>query len=261
MQISFYQVDAFAAKVFEGNPAAVCVLDHWLDESIMQSIAAENNLAETAFCVAYGEIYQIRWFTPDVEVDLCGHATLASAHVLFNELGYQRDTIVFDSKSGELSVSMVGESLQLDFPSEPPLPCDPPSGLAEALGVDIDHCYKNIDYLVVVDSEETVRNIRPNYGGLASLDARGVIVTAKSNQYDFVNRFFAPSVGVDEDPVTGSAFTKLIPFWANELGKTSLSAKQVSRRGGEVRGELCGDRVKIIGDTVLFAKGEITISN
>lgn len=260
MQIAMYQVDAFANRVFEGNPAAVCVLDDWLDESLMQAIAQENNLAETAFCVARGDTYEIRWFTPEVEVDLCGHATLAAAYIFFEEIGVDRASLEFHSKSGPLKVSQAGELYTMDFPAEPPLPCEEPPGLAAALGCEIIACHKNIDYLIEVPSEKDLASIEPIYGGIADLDARGVIVTAKSEQYDFVNRFFAPAVGIDEDPVTGSAFTKLIPFWAEKLDRDSLSTKQISKRGGEVFCQMRGKRVSISGKAVLFARAKISIN-
>jgi PhzF family phenazine biosynthesis protein len=260
MKIPFYQVDAFADKVFQGNPAAVCILDEWLSVSVMQSIAAENNLAETAFCVANENGYAIRWFTPQVEVDLCGHATLATAHVLFKELGVEQASISFQSNSGTLYVRRRRGLLELDFPAEKALLCAVPNGLSEALGVNISTCLKNVDYLVVLETEQMLIDLRPDFKQLQGLDARGVIVTAPSVKYDFVSRFFAPTVGVNEDPVTGSAFTKLIPYWAERLDKTSMQAKQISARGGEVHCDLAENRVLIAGNSVLYAKGEIIIS-
>jgi len=259
MKITQFQIDAFADTPFEGNPAAVCPLDSWLDERLMQSIAAENNLAETAFFIADGDQYHIRWFTPEMEVELCGHATLASAHVLFNELGYESDSISFNSLSGPLVVSRDRDFLKMDFPNEKPEPCEIPDGLVEALGCDVDRCYLNTDYVAIVESEELLSSIKPNFSLLANLNARGVIVTARSTHYDFVNRFFAPKVGVDEDPVTGSAFTKLIPLWVERLGINEMKAKQVSKRGGEVLCRLSGDRVEISGKAVLFMRAEIFI--
>lgn len=259
MKLTQFQVDAFASQVFEGNPAAVCPLDEWLEDEVMQAIAAENNLAETAFFVPDGDDFHIRWFTPTTEVKLCGHATLASALVLFNELGQSAPTITFNSLSGPLEVSQDGGLLVMDFPTERPEPCEPPPGLADALGCEIGNCYFNADYVVELESEALLKAVQPDFSLLAKIQARGIIVTAKSSQYDFVNRFFGPRVGVDEDPVTGSAFTKLIPLWAEQLGKSRLTAKQVSSRGGEVFCELLGDRVHISGRAVLFMKGEINI--
>ena len=261
MKLTQYQVDAFAERVFEGNPAAVCPLDSWLADTTMQAIAAENNQAETAFFVPKSDAYHIRWFTPETEVKLCGHATLASAYVLFNELGCTQDALKFESLSGPLTVSRSGEQLVLDFPTQLPFACDEPKGLAEALGVTIIECLKNEDYVVVLDNETQVRSVAPDFAKLKRVEARGVIVTARSEKYDFVNRFFGPRVGVDEDSVTGSAFTKIIPYWANELGKNKLFAKQVSKRGGEVACEYLGERVKIAGKGTLFSKSEIYVSD
>jgi len=261
MKITQYQVDAFAKKAFAGNPAAVCPLDAWLPDQIMQAIAAENNVAETAFFVKQDSGYAIRWFTPSVEVDLCGHATLASAYVAFEELAYAGDEIRFASKSGELVVFKRGDLLVMDFPAEVPQACATPVGIATALGLvdenSIEQCLFNQDFVIVLDSESAVINAEPDYSVLAELDTRGVIITARSEQYDFVNRFFGPRVGINEDPVTGSAYTKLIPFWAEALGKNTLIGKQVSARGGEVFCENKSQRVEVAGYAVLFLKGEI----
>jgi len=257
MKLSQYQVDAFANKPFEGNPAAVCPLEKWLDDATMQAIAEENNLAETAFFVKEDETFRIRWFTPNTEVALCGHATLASAYVLFNELGFESDSVVFDSLSGALGVARNGDLLTLDFPSQPPCVSDIPLGLENALGTSISRCLKNEDYIVVLETERDVLKLQPDFSKLMEVDARGVIVTARSEKYDFVNRFFGPRVGVNEDSVTGSAYTKIVPYWAKELSKTKMLGKQVSSRGGEVICELDGDRVKIGGRGVLFSKGQI----
>ena len=259
MRLTQYQVDAFAEKPFTGNPAAVCVLDYWLDDSLMQSIAAENNLSETAFSVLEDQVWHIRWFTPTSEVRLCGHATLATAHVLFNELGTDQEVLRFNSLSGPLSVSREKELLVLDFPSEKPLPREIPPGLPEALGGEIIECYWNQDYVLLMQKEESVTRLQPDFAALNKIDARGIIVTADSDRYDFVNRFFGPRVGVNEDPVTGSAFTKLIPFWSEKLSRTELLAKQVSVRGGEVKCRYLGDRVTIAGQAVLFSTGEIYV--
>jgi PhzF family phenazine biosynthesis protein len=259
MKLTQYQVDAFADQPFRGNPAAVCPLDQWLDDDLMQAIAAENNLAETAFFVAQGAEFQIRWFTPSTEVDLCGHATLASAFVLFNELGHTANSITFNSRSGPLIVSQDGRFLVMDFPSESPKQCEPPQGLADALGCDVGDCFFREDYIVELESEAQLKALQPDFSLLGKIQARGIIVTSKSQEYDFVNRFFAPQVGIDEDPVTGSAFTKLIPFWSERLAKKALIAKQVSARGGIVYCQFEGDRVRISGQAVLFMKGEIYV--
>lgn len=263
MDLEIYQIDAFADKPFNGNPAAVVPLAEWLDDKVMQSIAAENNLSETAFFVKDADRYDIRWFTPLAEVDLCGHATLASAYVIFNELNDDSETILFDSKSGFLSVEKRTESafdkgqFVLDFPCQAPVICDSPEGLSEALGVKITECLKNGIYVVVLDNEKQVVGLNPNFSKLSELDVRGIIVTAPSENYDFVNRYFAPSIGIDEDPVTGSAFTKLIPYWAERLKKNRMHAKQVSQRGGEVSSELIGDRVKIAGTAIKYMQGKL----
>ena len=264
MRLTQYQVDAFARQTFEGNPAAVCPLDQWIDDHLMQSIAAENNLAETAFFVNEGSQYQIRWFTPTEEVDLCGHATLASAHVLFKELAYLGEVITFSSRSGALVVRNDGDLLSMDFPNEAPRPCDAPVSIAEALGLaeqqeQIASCYLGGDLIVELTSEQAVLDAKPNLPMIEALDARGLIITAQSQQYDFVNRCFFPKLGIAEDPVTGSAFTQLVPMWAERLNKQQFIAKQVSTRGGEVFCSLNGDRVGISGHSVLFMKAEIFI--
>ncbi|WP_432696561.1 PhzF family phenazine biosynthesis protein [Marinobacterium sp. YM272] len=259
MEIKLYQVDAFASRCFEGNPAAVCPLEHWLDDALMQAIAAENNLAETAFFVPVDAGFEIRWFTPACEVDLCGHATLASAWVLFNCLDYGAERVTFQSRSGPLQVSRQGDWLELDFPAVTPAPCETPPALKSAFSVEPRACLCGDDYLLVFDREQAVIGAQPDLEKLRSLGARGVIITAPSQRYDFVCRFFAPKLGIDEDPVTGSAFTQLIPYWAARLEKAKLSAKQVSSRGGEVGCELAGERVKIRGRAVLYLVGSIQI--
>jgi len=259
MKLSIYQIDAFANKSFEGNPAAVCPLDAWLPDELMQSIAEENNLSETAFFVAEGDGYRIRWFTPTSEVDLCGHATLATAHVLFHCLGYDGDTIAFASKSGRLTVSRDGELLVMNFPAQPPAPCDTPEPIRRAFGIEPAACLKLEDYLVVFEHEAQVLAAEPDLEQLRKLDARGVIITAPSAEYDFVSRFFAPKFGIDEDPVTGSSFTQLAPYWSARLDKSALQARQVSKRGGNVMCELKGERVSIAGNAVLYLQGEINL--
>ena len=257
MRIPIYQVDAFTSRLFAGNPAAVCPLEDWLTDEQMQSIAAENNLAETAFLIPDGAGYQIRWFTPAVEVDLCGHATLASAHVILNCLGGNGPEIRFQSKSGELIVRLDGDRLALDFPARPPQHCDVNPRLIEALGTVPLEILAARDYLVVYSSEDQVRTLQPNMELLSEIDRFAVIVTAPGKDVDFVSRFFAPAKGVPEDPVTGSAHCTLIPYWARRLGKASLRARQISPRGGELWCELAQDRVHIGGHAVLYLEGSI----
>jgi len=260
MKIRLYQVDAFATRAFEGNPAAVCPLESWPEDSLLQAIAQENNLSETAFFVPGASGYELRWFTPVDEVDLCGHATLATAHVIFETFGYSGPVIPFETRSGELFVKKLGKRLQMDFPAQPPLPCEPPGNLARGLGgLRPLECLAAADYMAVFDSEATVRAIRPDHTLLGALDLRGVIVTAPGDDVDFVSRFFAPQLGVPEDPVTGSAHCELAPYWAARLRKKVLSARQVSQRGGSLECELSGDRVLISGSAVLFMEAEINI--
>lgn len=261
MKITMYQIDAFASHIFKGNPAAVCPLETWLADDILQAIAAENNLSETAFFVAVGEGFAIRWFTPTVEVRLCGHATLASAFVLFEELAYKHDTITFYSLSGVLTVCRSGDDFILDFPVQSPVACEIPGPIRHVFGDDIVACLKAEDYTVVLATEDAVVSAQPDFNMLKFLDLRGVVITSESQKYDFVSRFFAPNCGIDEDPVTGSAFTQLAPYWAKELGLSKLIAKQVSKRGGLVRCQLSGDRVKISGKAVKYLEGSIYITN
>ena len=257
MKLQQYQVDAFASRVFEGNPAAVCPLESWLDDTLLQAIAMENNLSETAYFVPVDKGFELRWFTPATEVDLCGHATLAAAHVLYTELGHSADAISFATRSGELGVSREGDWYVLDFPAIVPRPCAAPAGLVEALGRQPMEVLAADDLLAVFASEAEVRALEPDQALLARLDSRGVIATAPGEQHDFVSRFFAPRVGVPEDPVTGSAHCKLVPYWAQRLGKNRMNARQVSRRGGELRLALRGDRVQMAGRAVLFLVAEI----
>ncbi|ATX79539.1 phenazine biosynthesis protein PhzF family [Mariprofundus aestuarium] len=259
MKLPIYQIDAFASKPFGGNPAAVCPLDEWLPDALMQLIAEENNLSETAFFVATDEGFHIRWFTPTSEVDLCGHATLAAAYVLFECLGSELDNIIFDSRSGYLQVTKEGELLVLDFPAQPAVPCETPIQIQHAFGIEPVECLKAEDYLVVFELEEDLLLADPNLELLRELDGRGVILTAPSDAYDFVSRFFAPKFGIDEDPVTGSSFTQLAPYWAARLGRSKLLAKQLSSRGGEVICELKGERVAIAGSAVKYLQGEIEV--
>jgi PhzF family phenazine biosynthesis protein len=259
MEISLHQIDAFASKLFEGNPAAVCPLDEWLPDELMQSIAEENNLSETAFFVPKGNGYHIRWFTPVSEVDLCGHATLASAYVLFNILGYKKDRIEFDSRSGTLAVTKDNEWLVMDFPAQPPVPCDIPKEIVKAFNTAPIECLKSEDFIVVFEREIDIESANPDFELLKKLNSRGVIITAKSIRYDFVARFFAPKYGIPEDPVTGSAYTQLAPYWASKIGSKRFSAKQMSSRGGELTCEVVDDRVFISGKAIKYLEGKIKI--
>ncbi|OFX60602.1 MAG: isomerase [Bacteroidetes bacterium GWB2_41_8] len=260
MKLPIYQADAFASSLFKGNPAAVVPLKEWLTDEPMQQIAAENNLSETAFFIPEGDHFHIRWFTPKAEVRLCGHATLATAHVLFNELNFAGEQIAFNSQSGILTVKKVGDKLQLDFPSDFAHAVEAVPVFAEAFGVHPLATFKGrTDYLLLFDSEETIRNFHPDIPLLLTTDARGIIVTAKGNEVDFVSRFFAPAVGVNEDPVTGSAHTTLIPYWAKRLNKNEMTALQLSARGGQLWCTLAGNRVLIAGKAVTYLKGEIEV--
>jgi PhzF family phenazine biosynthesis protein len=259
MKIPIYQIDAFASKLFSGNPAAVVPLDDWIDDKTMLAIAAENNLAETAFFVSGADSFDLRWFTPKFEVDLCGHATLASAWVIFNELGYGSDEIRFECKSGTLYVQRDGDLLSMDFPSWMPEVVPAPDGLIEALGVEPVEVLKSRDYLVAYGSEAEIKSINPDFGKLMKIDTLGVCVTSKGDDADFVSRFFAPRAGIPEDPVTGSTHSELTPYWAGKLAKTKLRALQLSERGGELFCEHLGDRVKIAGYAVKYLGGEIEV--
>jgi len=259
MDIPLYQVDAFASSVFSGNPAAVCPLREWIPESLMQSIAQENNLSETAFLVPEGDAYRIRWFTPEAEVDLCGHATLASAYVIFDFLDPGRTQVSFQSRSGLLQVSRERDLLVMDFPSQPPHACEVPAELLTALGTEPQTVLCSEDYFVVFSGEEEVSGLKPDMNELKKLDLRGVIVTAPGRDVDFVSRFFAPGIGIPEDPVTGSAHCALVPYWAKRLRKKELRARQVSRRGGELFCRDLDGRVGIAGRAVLYMTGTIHV--
>lgn len=259
MRFNIYQIDAFARNVFEGNPAAVVPLSEWLDDATMQKIAMENNLSETAFFVPNGDHWHIRWFTPTDEVDMCGHATLASAYVLFECMDYTGEEVVFASKSGDLRVRKNGESFVMDFPVQPIERCALPKEIAEAFVTPSIECYRSMDYLLVFENESEVKNTMPKFEKLRNIDRRGVIITASSRDCDFVCRFFAPKIGVDEDPVTGAAFTQLIPYWNRVTGKESFTAKQVSCRGGDVFCTFRGDRVEIVGYAVKYLEGVIEV--
>jgi len=264
MRIPVYHVDAFASRPFEGNPAAICPLESWLPDATLQAIAGEHNLSETAYYVPGDGHYELRWFTPEVEVDLCGHATVASAHVILDlrrEMAGKR--VSFKSKSGELGVDRISENgnvlYALDFPSRPPQPVASYPNLEQALGAMPQQVLKARDYLCVFGSEDEVLALKPDMAKLAALECFAVIVTAPGQDCDLVSRFFAPAKGVDEDPVTGSAHCTLIPYWSERLGKTKLFARQRSRRGGELWCEHRGDRVSIAGRAVKFSEGMIEL--
>ncbi len=264
MRIDYHVVTAFTREPFGGNPAGVCPLDAWLPDSLMQRIAAENGLSETAFLVGEGARYDLRWFTPAVEVKLCGHATLATAHVLWTHRGVDAPRLEFSTKSGRLTVTREADTgrYALDLPAQPASPAPVPDGLAEALGVEPLEIFAGDDLLVILDSAELVRELAPDMKVLAGFDTRGVIVSARAggdDDCDFVSRFFAPAVGIDEDPVTGSAHCKLVPYWAGRLGKDTLHARQISARGGELFCELRGDRVTVAGHVVDYLRGKIEL--
>ncbi len=259
MKLRQFQVDAFASRRFEGNPAAVCPLKEWLSDDLMQSIAAENNLSETAFFVPAQSGFHLRWFTPVAEVDFCGHATLASGHVLFDALDYEKQSVVFETRSGEMTVERSGKLYVMNFPAQPPKPCSPPKALIEALGAKPTEVLAADDYLAVFESQAVVQSLAPDFARLGDLDLRGVIATAPGDDHDFVSRFFGPKLGIDEDPVTGSAHCELTPYWSKRLSKKQLRARQISRRGGDVLCEIAGDRVRLKGSAVTFMVGEIEI--
>lgn len=260
MKLPYYEVSAFTTNPFGGNPAGVCPLVAWLPDDVLQNIAANNNLAETAFTVPRGDDFELRWFTPTVEMDLCGHATLAAASILFNEHGWRGDVVRFHSRSGLLTVSRDRDMLTLDFPARPPQPSVAPEALMRGLGAAPQEVFKARDYLAVFANEAEVRALQPDLAVLKTLDCLGIIATAPGAEADFVSRFFAPGAGVAEDPVTGSAHCTLIPFWAQRLGKSNLFARQVSPRGGELFCELVGERVRIGGRAVTYLRGEIQIA-
>ncbi len=259
--LKIYQVDAFTDHLFGGNPAAVCILNHWLEDQLMQSIAAENNLSETAFVVPRDGIFEIRWFTPTIEVNLCGHATLATGHVLFNCLNYREPELIFRSrKRGDLKVIRQTDTLFLDFPADPPQPIGLFSEVEKCIGVKPIEMYRGTtDLMAVLENEGVVSEIQPDFTEVAKLDARALMVTAKGSQVDFVSRFFAPQSGINEDPVTGSAHTVLIPYWSEMLNKEEMRAKQLSARGGDLICFHKRDRCLIGGQTRLYMTGEINI--
>jgi PhzF family phenazine biosynthesis protein len=260
MELDLYQVDAFAEGVFSGNPAAVIPLYEWLSEDLMQKIAAENNLSETAFFVKRGEYFELRWFTSEVEVDLCGHATLASAHVLYEHLDYTDPVVVFETRSGRLFVDREGDKYSMDFPSWPVREIQVTERVAKALGERPVALYMGErDMMAVFETEEQVRNLAPDFRLVSQLDGMCMICTAPGLDHDFVSRTFVPEHGIPEDPVTGSAHCTLVPFWAERLGKTVMHAYQASRRGGVLDCENLGDRVKIAGKGVTYMIGTIIL--
>ena len=259
-ELTMYQVDAFTNSLFKGNPAAVCPLTEWISEETMQSIASENNLSETAFFVKKEDFYEIRWFTPVAEVDLCGHATLASAFVLFFMDNIPQDKIIFKAKKHELSVIKNVNIMTLDFPSNTLSKIDITDDLIEPFNFKPIEAYKaSNDILLVFSNEEEIKNLKPNFTKISNINTRGIIVTAKGENCDFVSRFFAPKFGINEDPVTGSAHTTLIPYWSKILGKKKMTAKQLSKRGGDLLCEFHEDRVKIAGEAVLYMEGKIKL--
>jgi PhzF family phenazine biosynthesis protein len=259
VKISMYQVDAFTEELFKGNPAAVCILDYWIDEKLMQSMAAENNLSETAFCVAHDDIYELRWFTPEGEIDLCGHATLATAFVIFEHIGYSGKEIKFETKSGVLEVTKEDDNLIMIFPAREGRHAEITDELVQGLGKKPKELYQSRDLMAVYETEDEIKDMNPDIEILKKLDAFGIIVTAKGKDVDFVSRYFAPAAGIPEDPVTGSAHCTLVPYWSKVLGKKELTAHQISKRGGKLLCEDRGEKIKISGTAVLFLKGEIYI--
>ena len=260
--MTLYQIDAFTDKLFGGNPAAVIPLDSWPSDQLMQSIAAENNLAETAFIVSEGEDFRIRWFTPGVEVDLCGHATLATAFVIFNELNYPHDEIRFQSRSGLLIVSREGDWLSLDFPADPYHTIDLSDAIQNCTNAIVREAYRGKrDFMIVLENQDAVVNSTFDQTAILQLGHCGLIVTAPGEEVDFVSRFFAPAYAIPEDPVTGSSHCTLTPYWANRLGKNTLTARQLSARGGYLKCNLKGDRVSISGKAVMYMKGKLEVSN
>lgn len=261
MKLRIYQVDAFTRQLFKGNPAAVIPLENWLPDNVMQKVAMENNLSETAFFVPSGDLFELRWFTPVTEVNLCGHATLATAHIIFSDMKPDLEEIHFSSKSGILKVLRKWDKYYLDFPASRIVPLEKNRipGLDKIFGNFLDIIEGNEDLMVVLPEESDILSYQPDFHLLKKLEYRGIIITAKGNDVDFVSRFFGPRVGVDEDPVTGSAHTLLIPYWTHKLKKTSMTARQLSQRGGELLCEHKGDRVQIGGAATTYLTGEIDI--
>ena len=260
MKLKIYQVDAFSNKVFSGNPAAVCLLGYWITDEILQQIASENNLAETAFLVETASGYHIRWFTPKAEVDLCGHATLATAFILFRFSAKDEHMISFQSRSGILTVTKDIDWLTLNFPADKISKTELSQELLCCFNRTPVEVYRGLtDYMFVFSSENEILNIIPDFANIKNIEARGIIITAKGDDTDFISRFFAPAVGIDEDPVTGSAHTTLAPYWSKQLSKMELTARQVSERGGFLMCRVVGERVEISGQSVLYLEGEIFI--
>ena len=259
MKLPLYQIDAFTSRMFGGNPAAVVLLDTWLPDEVLKAIAAENNLAETAFVIRHGEVLPLRWFTPTVEVDLCGHATLAAADVLFRHISPAAKRLVFSTRSGNLSVMRDGNLLSMDFPSRPAKPVQIEDTVVAALGIRPKELYRARDLLAIYESELEIRGFRPDFERIASLDVFAITISAPGEAVDYVYRFFAPRQGIPEDPVTGSANCTLVPYWAARFGRSELVAKQLSARGGDLHCALRGDRVLIAGQAVEYLRGEITV--
>lgn len=259
MELQLYQVDAFTQTLFAGNPAAICPLTSWLPDDLMQNIAVENNLAETAFYIPQGENFELRWFTPATEVDLCGHATLATAHLLFQHLGYSQPQIRFHTRSGVLTVQRQGNLYEMDFPAQPPQPCPESSAVVQALNCQPLELLAAADYIAVLASEAEVREFQPDFERLKQLDKRGIAITAPGDTVDFVSRFFAPNYGINEDPVTGSLHCELTPYWAAKLGKQALRAQQLSARGGELQCRLQQQRVMLAGQAVTYMQATIQV--
>ncbi len=260
MELTIYQVDAFTNQLFGGNPAAICPLTEWLPTATLQKIALENNLSETAFIIPEGKNYHIRWFTPAIEVDLCGHATLATAHALYSEMGYQGEKVVFNSKSGLLTVAKNDDLYTMNFPADNIKSVPIPREITEALGVQPIEVFRGKDdYLAIFDQQSTIEHFTPDFKKLGQLKARGVITTAKGDTVDFISRCFFPAAGINEDPVTGSAHTTLTPYWTQKLEKTNMSALQLSARGGVLQCEYLGDRVNISGQAVTYLRGKILV--
>jgi PhzF family phenazine biosynthesis protein len=261
MEIPYYQINAFTKSLFGGNPAGVCPLNSWLADEVLQAIATENNLSETAYFVQRGDKYELRWFTPKLEVDLCGHATLASAFVIFNYLDKSVDNVRFETKSGLLTVRHQDELIVMDFPARKANQCSAPLKLLRGLGVKPKEVlHSSRDYLTVYDSEDAIKSLKPDMKLLEEVDCLGIIVTAPGSNCDFVSRFFAPRAGIPEDPVTGSAHCTLIPYWSERLNKQKLYALQLSRRQGELFCQFLGDRVSIAGNAITYLKGTINLS-
>ena len=260
MKLPLYQVDAFASAIFKGNQAAICPLEKLLDDDLMQAIALENNLSETAFFVAKDDAYELRWFTPAAEVDLCGHATLASAHVVFEYLDKEASEVRFDTRSGRLTVSRDSDGLlAMDFPALPGKAIEVSEEMIQGLGAEPSYLFGGEDFMAVFERESQIRAIEPDHAILKKMERRGVIITAPGEEVDFVSRFFAPKFNIPEDPVTGSAHCMLTPYWAERFGKTKMQAQQISPRGGDLVCALVGDRVRISGRAAEYMLGEISL--